>query len=66
MTTLATMLGLHIRVGVEDTPWKYPNQNELLGSNLEMFEMAKQIAELHGRTVGDANYYRGLVGLPTK
>ena len=27
MTTLATMMGLHIRVGTEDTPWKYPNSD---------------------------------------
>ncbi|MBB4633372.1 3-keto-5-aminohexanoate cleavage protein [Sphingosinicella soli] len=66
MTTLATMMGLHIRVGVEDTPWKYPNSSDTLSGNLEMFEMAKKIAELHGRTPGDANFYRELVGLPTK
>lgn len=66
MTTLATMMGLHIRVGVEDTPWKFPNQNVELKSNLEMFTMAKDIAGLLGRTPGNANYYRGLVGLPQK
>lgn len=66
MTTLATMMGLHIRVGVEDTPWKHPHQNALLESNLQMFEMARDIAGLLGRTPGDANYYRDLVGLPRK
>jgi len=66
MTTLATMMGLHIRVGVEDTPWKYPNQNVALQTNLEMFTMAKDIAGLHGRKPGNANYYRSLVGLPQK
>src|SRR5437867_4386552 len=50
MTTLATMMGLHIRVGTEDTPWKHPNRDVRLKDNLEMFEMARSIAALHGRT----------------
>jgi 3-keto-5-aminohexanoate cleavage enzyme len=66
MTTLATMMGLHIRVGTEDTPWKHPNSDVKLKDNLEMFEMAKSIAALHGRTPASADYYRALVGLPTR
>ncbi len=65
MTTLATMMGLHIRIGVEDTPWKYPNSNARLASNLEMFGMAKQIAELHGRRPATAEEFRSLIGLKT-
>lgn len=64
MTTLATMMGLHIRVGTEDTPWKYPNSDERLKDNLEMFNMAKDIAALHGRKPASANEYRQLIGLP--
>ena len=63
MTTLATMMGLHIRVGTEDTPWKHPNSDVRLKDNLEMFEMARTIAALHGRTPATANDYRTLVGL---
>lgn len=66
MTTLATMMGLHIRVGTEDTPWKYPNSDERLKSNLEMFNMAKDIAGLLGRKPATANEYRQLVGLPVR
>ncbi|SFO50164.1 Uncharacterized conserved protein, DUF849 family [Pseudonocardia ammonioxydans] len=65
MTTMATMLGLHIRVGTEDTVWKYPNSDERLSGNLEMLEMAKQIAELHGRRPATADEYRKLLGIPT-
>jgi len=64
MTTLATMMGLHIRVGTEDTPWKYPNSDERFKDNLEMFNMAKEIAALHGREPASANEYRQLIGLP--
>lgn len=63
ITTLATMMGLHIRVGVEDTPWKYPNSDDRLAGNLEMFEMAKQIAALHGRRPATADEFRTLIGL---
>jgi 3-keto-5-aminohexanoate cleavage enzyme len=63
MTTLATMMGLHIRVGTEDTPWKHPNSDVQLKDNLEMFEMARAIAALHGRTPASGNDYRKLIGL---
>ena len=64
MTTLATMAGLHIRVGIEDTPWKHPNSNTLLKDNLEMFKMARDLAGLLGRTPASANDYRKLIGKP--
>lgn len=66
MTTLATMMGLHIRVGTEDTPWKYPNSDERLKDNLQMFTMARDIAGLLGRTPATANEYRALIGKPSR
>lgn len=66
MTTLATMMGLHIRVGTEDTAWKYPNSDERLKDNLEMFTMAKDIAALHGRVPATADEYRALIGKPSR
>ena len=65
MTTLATMMGLHIRVGVEDTPWKHPNSDARLKDNLEMFSMAKDLAMLLGRKPCTADQYRKLLGLKT-
>lgn len=62
MTTLATMMGLHIRVGLEDTPWMFPNSDERLRDNLQMFTMAKDIAALLGRRPATANEYRRLIG----
>jgi hypothetical protein len=64
MTTLATMAGLHIRVGIEDTPWKHPNSDQLLKDNLEMFKMARDLAGLLGRVPANANEYRTLIGRP--
>jgi 3-keto-5-aminohexanoate cleavage enzyme len=66
MTTLATMMGLHIRVGLEDTPWKYPNSDEPLRDNLQMFGMARDIAALLGRRPATADEYRRLIGKPTR
>lgn len=50
MTTPATMMGLHIRVGTQDKPWKYPSSDERRNDNLEIFTMSKDIAALLGRT----------------
>lgn len=66
VTTLATMMGLHIRVGTEDTAWKFPGRNEHLSDNLEMFRMAREIAALHGREPATANEYRKMIGKPQR
>jgi uncharacterized protein (DUF849 family) len=66
VTTLATMMGLHIRVGLEDTPWKYPNSDEPLRDNVEMFGMARDIAALLGRRPATADEYRRLIGKPAR
>ena len=65
-TTLATMLGMHIRVGTEDTEFKYPNSDEKFTSNLEMFKRAKEIAEMHGRRPATANEMRRMFGMPER
>ena len=66
VTTLATMMGLHIRVGTEDTPFKFPGRDDTVTDNLEMFRMARQIAELHGREPATANEYRRMIGKPDR
>jgi len=63
LTTLATMLGVNIRVGLEDTMWRYPNSDEQFASNVEMFQKARAIAELHGRKVTTAAEYRAELGV---
>ncbi|MHB9849067.1 3-keto-5-aminohexanoate cleavage protein [Streptomyces krungchingensis] len=64
--TLAAMMGLNIRVGLEDSMWKNPNSDELNKSNLELFTRARDIAALLGRTPATADEYRAMVGLPTR
>lgn len=64
LATAAALLGLHIRVGMEDTVWKWPHRNEKIQSNVEVFRMAKQMAHLLGREVANFAEYRELMGLP--
>ncbi len=63
MTTLATMMGLHVRVGTEDTYWRSPLDDEMVDNNLEMVETATAIARLLGREVATADEYRSVIGL---
>ena len=62
----AMILGLHVRVGMEDTVWRHPHQDALIQSNADHFRMFKSIAELMGREVATGDEYRRLVGVPTR
>jgi len=64
LVTLATTLGLHIRVGMEDTVWRWPHRDQKLASNLEAFEAARDVASLLGREVASFAEYREIFGVP--
>ena len=49
LVTLAMLMGLHVRLGMEDTVWRYPHRDELVSSNLQQLEAVKAIAENLGR-----------------
>lgn len=66
ITTLATMLGVNIRVGLEDSPWCHPNADDRTSNNLELFLRAKTIAHELGREPATADQYRAQVGLPVR
>jgi len=59
----AMLMGFHIRVGMEDTVWRYPHKDDLISSNADHFRMFKSIAELMGRQVATGDEYRELIGL---
>jgi 3-keto-5-aminohexanoate cleavage enzyme len=63
LATAAALLGLHIRVGMEDTVWKYPHKQEKLTSNLDAFLQAKTIVEALGRKVATPAEYREIMGV---
>lgn len=63
LVTLALILGLNIRVGMEDTVWKYPHKDDKIASNGEEVRWAIETARLLGREVMTPNEFRAAVGL---
>jgi 3-keto-5-aminohexanoate cleavage enzyme len=63
LATAAALLGLHVRVGMEDTVWKYPHKDQKLTSNLEAFLQIKTIVEALGRQVATPLEYREIMGV---
>lgn len=63
VATLALMLGLNIRIGMEDTPWKWPHREDFITSNAEEFKRFRLLAELLGRELMTADEYRAALGI---
>lgn len=66
LATLAVLMGLHVRVGMEDTYYKWPHRSDLIESNLEVFSTMKTIVEALGRTVASPERAAELMGLDLK
>lgn len=66
VATVAATLGLHIRVGMEDTVWLWPHREERISSNVDVLERALTLAATLGRDVADHREYRDLVGMPQR
>ncbi len=66
IVTLALLLGLNIRVGMEDTVFQYPHKDDPCKSNAEEVEWAINMARSLGREVMTPNEFRAAVGLPEK
>lgn len=65
LVTAAALLGLHVRVGMEDTVWLWPHRNDRVQSNVQYLEMAKSMAAVLGRDIATHSEYREMVGMPT-
>ena len=61
LATFALLLGFHIRVGMEDTVWRWPHRDEQIKNNLESFKATKQLVELLGRELIEPAEYRELL-----
>lgn len=66
LTAQCLLMGLDVRVGMEDTVWKYPHRNDKIVSNAEQFINTRTMASLLGRDVMTAREYRDYMGLPQK
>ncbi|HUH52459.1 MAG TPA: 3-keto-5-aminohexanoate cleavage protein [Microbacteriaceae bacterium] len=63
VTTQAALMGLNVRVGMEDTYYKWPNSKELLSSNSEATKFAIDIAKLLNISVATPKEAREMLGL---
>lgn len=66
VATLAALMGLHIRVGMEDTYWLWPHRDDRIESNLQALQMGQMISQVVGRPVATQSEYRELMGLPAQ
>jgi 3-keto-5-aminohexanoate cleavage enzyme len=66
LTGMAMLMGLSLRVGVEDTYWKWPHKDDMLPDTVTAFKDMKKAAEIFGRRLATANEYREMSGLPVK
>ena len=63
LSTLAMLMGLSVRVGMEDTIYRYPHKDGFIRSNAAVVQDTIQIAKLLGRKPATAAKYRELMGM---
>lgn len=63
VATLASVMGLHIRIGMEDTYWLWPHRDDRIESNHQVFGLAVNLADVVGRRVATRAEYRRMLGL---
>lgn len=66
VAALAALMGLHIRVGMEDTYFLWPHRDDRIQSNLQALHMGQMISEVVGRPVASHREYREMLGLPDR
>ena len=66
LSTMAMLMGLHVRVGMEDTIYKWPHKDDLIDNNADIISETVNIAKSLGRRPATANEFRELVGLPSR
>ncbi len=59
----ATLLGIHVRVGMEDTIFMLPHRDDRIVHNADVVRMARDIARPLGRELATADEYREIVGI---
>ena len=66
LSTYAMLLGLHVRLGTEDTMWRWPHRDEIIASNQQVVRDHVALAQLLGRRAATGDEYRALIGLPPR
>jgi 3-keto-5-aminohexanoate cleavage enzyme len=66
LATMGIMMGLDLRIGMEDTYFKWPHKDDIIESNVSCFKDFKTIAETLGRRIETADEYRKKLGMKPK
>jgi len=66
LTVMSLIMGLHVRVGMEDTIFRWPHKDDLMRSNAKVVTDTIAMAKLLGRRPATANEYRVMMGLPIR
>lgn len=66
VATLAAAMGLHIRVGMEDSYWLWPHRDDRIESNLQTFQLGAKLGEVLGRRVATRAEYAEMLGLGSR
>jgi len=61
LATFAASIGLHIRIGMEDTYYLWPHRDDRIESNLQCLELAKHISQAVGRPIATQQEYREML-----
>lgn len=62
VATMAALMGLHIRIGMEDTYWLWPHRDDRIESNAQAYGIAAKLADVIGRPVATPAEYRKMIG----
>lgn len=63
LITMAMLLGLNVRVGMEDIVYKYPHTRQMVQNNPELVRHAVEVAKSLGRKPATAEQYRKMAGI---
>ncbi|MBT2302038.1 3-keto-5-aminohexanoate cleavage protein [Variovorax paradoxus] len=62
VATMAALMGLHIRIGMEDTYWLWPHRDDRIESNVQAYGLASKLSDVVGRPVATQAEYRRMIG----
>lgn len=66
LTTMAMLLGLDVKVGMEDTYFRWPHKDDVIESNAKVVADTIAIAKALGRRPATAAEARALLGMPKR
>jgi len=66
LVAMSMMLGLHVKIGMEDQYFWHPHKDDVMDDNVKSVENAVAIAKVLGRRPATANEFRAFAGMPQR